>query len=123
MDKKKILIIDDEPIIREACTRVLEDNYDVETADCAIEGIKKLDKTNYDLVLLDIKMPKLDGFEALQLIKNQWPDLKVLIVTGYSTEENAIKAVKEGAFGFLEKPFNPSLLLKVVENALKGIKI
>jgi DNA-binding NtrC family response regulator len=74
----------------------------------------------YDLILIDLKMPNMDGMEVLENIKDIRPDLKVIIITGYSAVETAVKAIKMGAFNYLEKPFTPDSLLEAVKEALSS---
>jgi DNA-binding NtrC family response regulator len=115
---KKILVIDDEPIVRISCKRSLSnEGYEVKLAAGGREGIELLEKEPFDLVLLDLKMPDMDGIEVLQKIKDTWPQTKVIIITGYSTVETAVKTLRLGALNYLEKPFTPDILLKTVEEA------
>ena len=112
----KILVIDDEPIVRTSCERTLApEGYDVTSAASGKEGLEMLEKETFGLVLLDLKMPDMDGIEVLDHIKNKWPDTKVVMVTGYSTVDTAVQALRFGAFNFIEKPFTPDTLLKAVK--------
>jgi two-component system NtrC family sensor kinase len=112
----KILVIDDEPIVRTSCERTLApEGYDVTSAASGKEGLEMLEKETFGLVLLDLKMPDMDGIEVLDNIKNKWPDTKVVMVTGYSTVDTAVQALRFGAFNFIEKPFTPDTLLKAVK--------
>src|SRR5512135_3222545 len=98
MDRGSILIIDDEEIIRESCRRVLEpEGYAVKTADSGGRGLKALAAGDVDLVLTDLKMPDMDGIEVLVKIKENWPDVEVIIITGYQTVDTAVKSIKLGA--------------------------
>lgn len=118
--KKKILVIDDEPIVRISCERTLgPEGYDVTLASSGQEGIDQLEKETFSLVLLDLKMPDIDGIEVLNRIKNSWPDTKVVMVTGYSTVETAVQALRLGAYNFVEKPFTPDILLKAVKEVFE----
>lgn len=118
--KKKILVIDDEPIVRISCERTLKpEGYDVSLASSGQEGIDMLEKDAFSLVLLDLKMPDIDGIEVLNRIKNSWPDTKVVMVTGYSTVETAVQALRLGAYNFVEKPFTPDILLKAVKEVFE----
>lgn len=112
----KILVIDDEPIVRTSCQRTLApEGYDVTLTASGKEGLEMLEKETFGLVLLDLKMPDMDGIEVLDNIKKRWPDTKVVMVTGYSTVDTAVQALRFGAFNFIEKPFTPDTLLKAVK--------
>ncbi len=116
---KKILVIDDEPIIRVSCQRSLSnEGYEVKSASSGKEGIDLLEKEAFNLVLLDIKMPDMDGIEVLKKIKNTWPETKIIMITGYSTVETAVKTLKLGALNYLEKPFTPDTLIETIKEAL-----
>jgi DNA-binding NtrC family response regulator len=116
---KKILVIDDEPIIRVSCQRSLgSEGYEVKSASSGKEGIDLLAKEAFNLVLLDIKMPDMDGIEVLKKIKNTWPETKIIMITGYSTVETAVKTLKLGALNYLEKPFTPDTLVETIKEAL-----
>lgn len=113
---KKILVIDDEAIIRVSCERVLSiDDNEVKAVSSGGEGLALLNKGPCDLVLLDIKMPDMDGIEVLKRIKDTWPETKVIMITGYSTVETAVKTLKLGAFNYIEKPFTPETLVEAVK--------
>lgn len=112
----KILVIDDEPIVRISCERTLApEGYDVTLTASGKEGLEIMEKETFGLVLLDLKMPDMDGIEVLDNIKEKWPDTKVVMVTGYSTVDTAVQALRFGAFNFIEKPFTPDTLLKAVK--------
>ncbi|MBI4697411.1 MAG: response regulator [Nitrospirae bacterium] len=120
---KKILIIDDEPIVRVSCQRTLiGEGYDMKLASSGKEGIQYLEKEAFDLVLLDLKMPDMDGVDVLTKIKATWPETKVIMITGYSTVETAVKTLKLGAFNYLEKPFTPDLLLDTIKDVFESPK-
>ena len=72
----------------------------------------------FDLVLTDLKMPDMDGIEVLRIIKEKWPDTAVIIVTGYQTVDTAVKAIKLGAYDYIEKPFTPDALISAVAEAM-----
>lgn len=116
MDKKKILICDDELGIRESLSLILKDDYDLsfcnngsECLDCLTAGQK------FDLILLDIKMPKMNGLDILKKIKEKSPNQNVIIITGYRSIETASEAVKVGAVDYIVKPFAAKDILKSVE--------
>ncbi len=120
MSKGKILVIDDEDIVRLSCSRTLvPEGYELKMANNGAEGLKLLEEESFDLVLTDLKMPHMDGIEVLANIKGKWPATDVVIVTGYQTVETAVKAIKLGAFDYIEKPFTPDALIATVSNVFK----
>ncbi len=113
---KKILVIDDELIIRTSCERTLSpEGYEVWSAASGKEAIEFLEKESFGAILLDLKMPDMDGIEVLKIIMEKWSDTKVVIITGYSTVETAVQALRLGAFNHIEKPFTPDTLLAAVK--------
>ena len=117
---KKILIIDDEAIVRISCERTLAPEcYEVKSADSGKGGIEILEKENFNLVLLDLKMPDMDGIEVLNKINATWPETKVVMITGYSTVDTAVQALRLGAYNFIEKPFTPDTLLNAVKEVFE----
>ncbi len=122
----KILVIDDEQDIREGCVRVLKriKGCEVSSAPNGTEGLGVLQKEFFPVVLLDLKMPGLDGMEVLQEIKKmEGREILVIIITGFATVETAIEAMKHGAYDFIPKPFDPTQLRIVVERALDKIRL
>ncbi|MDE2112074.1 MAG: sigma-54-dependent Fis family transcriptional regulator [Alphaproteobacteria bacterium] len=116
----KILIIDDERIIIDSCFRILKSHdYQIDTAQDGFEGLQKINENQYDIVILDIMMPKIDGLEVLHRIKEGYPDIDVIMITGLSQIETAVKSMKLGAFDYLPKPFDPDELKLVVGRALE----
>jgi len=119
VSKGKILVIDDEDIVLISCQRILTPKgYDVEISKSGVEGLKLLKDKAFDLALVDIKMPDMDGMEVLVQIKRKWPDTQVIIITGYSTLAAAISAIKLGAYDYIEKPFTPDGLISAVKKAI-----
>lgn len=115
----KILIVDDEKSIRNTLREILEyESYEVEEAADGKEAMSFIQKQKYDLVLLDIKMPKMDGMEVLDKTLEQYPDLPVIMISGHATIESAVEAVKKGAFDFITKPPDLNRLLITIRNAL-----
>ena len=115
----KILIVDDEAAIRRTLREILQfEKYDVDEAADGLEGLVKVKQKSYDVILLDIKMPKMDGMEALERIQELSPDTPVIMISGHGTIETAVEAVKKGAFDFLSKPPDLNRLLITVRNAL-----
>ena len=115
----KLLIIDDERAIRSTLREILEyESYDVDDIDNGIDGLELIKKNNYDLVLCDIKMNKMDGMEVLENAQIIKPDLPFIMISGHGTVETAIEASKKGAFDFVSKPPDLNRLLITVRNAL-----
>jgi len=114
-----ILIIDDERGIRQTLASILEDErYKVLVAEDAVAGINILEDNKVDLVFLDVLLPKLGGLEALEQIHERWPGLGVVMISGHGNIDMAVRAVKGGAFDFLEKPLSLEKILTVCRNAL-----
>ncbi len=121
--KGRVLVIDDEAIVRVSCERVLKpEGFEVVVTSRGDEAIDFLEKEPYDVVLTDLKMPDMDGLEVLKIIKERWPDIQVIIITGYGTISTAVQAIKMGAYEYIEKPFTPQDILEVVEKAIKEKK-
>lgn len=119
--KHKILIVDDEEAIRDSCSQVLRRaGYWVKTAVDALEGLNSITQETFDVVLLDLKLPRLNGLEALPQFKKKQPELPVIIITGYATIESAVEAIKKGAFDYLAKPFSPQELRVIIKKALQA---
>jgi two-component system nitrogen regulation response regulator NtrX len=115
----KILIIDDEPGIRKTLASILEDEqYQVFAAEDAIRGLEILEEDPADLVFLDVLLPRLGGLEALERIREGWPGVEVVVISGHANVDMAVRAVKLGAFDFLEKPLSLDRVLTVCNNAL-----
>ena len=116
----RILIVDDEDIVVRSCVRILGDgDYQVEAVQDSTEALRKIDEGQFDVVILDIMMPKMDGMEVLRRVKEAHPDIDVIMITGLSQIETAVQAMKLGAFDYLPKPFEPDELKLVVARALE----
>jgi len=115
----KILVIDDEKAIRYALKEILEhEKHSVEEAEDGAIGLDKAKKGKFDLVLCDIKMPKMDGLEVLEKLQAHDPDLPVVMISGHGTIDTAVDALKKGAFDFIQKPPDINRILVSVRNAL-----
>src|SRR6201747_33239 len=115
----KILIIDDERAIRSTLREILEyEDYVVEDVDNGIDGLELIEKNDYDLVLCDIKMNRMDGMEVLSEGLAIKPDLPFIMISGHGTVETAVEASKKDAFDFISKPPDLNRLLITVRNAL-----
>lgn len=116
-----ILIIDDEKSIRNSLRDVLEyEGHSIEEAEDGMNGISLVRKNEYDLILCDIKMPKLDGMDFLDMALNHNPDLVIIMISGHGTIETAVDAIKKGAYDYLPKPLDLNRLLVIVRNGLKN---
>ncbi len=116
----RILVIDDEKIIRDGCQKVLvKEGWEVKTASSGAEGLQILQEGPCDLLLLDLKMPGLSGMEVLHRVRELYPQMLVVVITGYATVESAVEAMKAGAYDFISKPFLPDQLRIVVRRALE----
>ena len=114
-----ILIIDDEKAIRKTLTEILSfEGYKIDEAADGEEGLKRFSEKNYDLVLCDIKMPKLDGIEFLERAKMVHPDVPIIMISGHGNIETAVEAVKKGAFDYISKPPDLNRLLITLRNAI-----
>lgn len=115
----RILVVDDEPRIREACKLVLEEcGYEVSLASSGVQAIEGISSEHYDIILLDLMMPEMSGFDALVKIKALDPGTVVIVITGYATLEHSVEAMKKGAFDFIPKPFTPDHLRVTVSKAI-----
>ncbi|MBN1595686.1 response regulator [candidate division FCPU426 bacterium] len=120
----KILVIDDEKGLRDMLHFTLsKEGYDVITAASGMEGIQMASSEMPDIAIIDIKMPKMDGIEVLDKIKEVTPDLEVIMATGYGTMESAIESLRKGALDYIHKPFNLHELLAVILKALENKKL
>src|SRR5258708_1120101 len=115
----EILIIDDEKAIRKTLTEILSfEGYKIDEAADGEEGLKKFKEKTYDLVLCDIKMPKLDGIEFLQKAGEANPDIPIIMISGHGNIETAVEAVKTGAYDYISKPPDLNRLLITIRNAM-----
>lgn len=115
----KILLIDDEASIRQTLKEILEyEKYQVEEVANGADGLKKIENEHYDLVLCDIKMPKMDGMELLNAVYEKGIEIPFIMISAHGTIDNAVEATKKGAFDFISKPPDLNRLLVSVRNAL-----
>ncbi len=114
----KILVIDDERAIRLTLKDILEyENHKVEIAKDGFEGLDMVAKNKYEVILCDIKMPRMDGIEVLEKIHEKYKDIPVIMITGHGTVETAVEALKKGAYDFIEKPLDLNRLLVTLKHA------
>ena len=117
----KILVIEDEAAIRRVLTKILSeesDTYEVEEAEDGLQGIEKIKNEDYDLVLCDIKMPKMDGVEVLEAVKKIKPEVPMVMISGHGDLETAVNTMRLGAYDYISKPPDLNRLLNTVRNAL-----
>jgi len=118
-DKTKILVIDDEEVVRLSHRRILAgERFNVETVLNGIEGLELLEQHPVDVVLLDLRMPGMDGISVLKTIKEKWPEIEVVVITGYPSLETAKEAMQLGAYDYLAKPALPDDIMKVTSGAV-----
>ncbi len=124
LDKGKILIVEDEKSMREVLGILLEgEGYDVTLAAGGIDGISLLNKDIFDMVITDINMPKVNGFEILKKVRETSPDTLVIMITAFGTTESAIEAMQLGAYDYIHKPFKIDEIRLVVKKALEKRKL
>lgn len=117
----KILIIEDEQAIRNVLSNIIREEdstYEVELAENGVEGLEKLSKETYDLVLCDIKMPKMDGIELLDKAIEMQPDITMVMISGHGDIDTAVDCIKKGAFDYISKPPDLNRLLNTIRNGL-----
>jgi len=115
----KILIVDDDKSIRRTLTDILElEKYEVAEASNGLECLVKVKQDKFDVIILDIKMPKLDGMEAIDRLQTLSPDTPIVMISGHGTIDTAVDAVKKGAFDFIQKPMDLNRLLITIRNAM-----
>ena len=116
----RILIIDDDENIRKVLQTILEDEgYQVDTAETAKKGIEKSNESYYNLALIDVRLPDMEGIELLSRLRDTKPKMRKIIVTGYPTLQNAVAAVNRNADAYIMKPFDVEKILKTIEIQLK----
>ncbi len=122
MEKEvNILVIDDEAVIRDGCTKILtKAGWCVETAEDGISGIELIKQHGYDILLLDLMMPGMNGLEVIQEVNKITSDIYIIVITGYATIETAVEAMKRGAYDYIPKPFTPDQLRVVVKKVLNN---
>ena len=118
--RTSILIVDDETVVRDSLGKWFEEEgYSVETATTARDALLKLPTQRWDVALVDIKMPGMDGLELQRKIREVDPEILVIIMTGYASVETAVQALKDGAYDYITKPFDPDDLAHLVRKALE----
>jgi PAS domain S-box-containing protein len=124
MDEINILVVDDENIIREGSERILtKEGWKATTAENGAQGLELIKNNDFRILLLDLMMPGISGMEVLKTVRETHPGLLVIVITGYATIENAVDAMKNGAYDFIPKPFTPDQLRIVVRRALDKLNL
>jgi len=119
----KILVVDDEPVVLNSCRKVLEeDGFDVRLVPSADKALKVIKDEGFDLLLVDVKMPKHDGIYLMQKVKEQWPDIPIIAMSGYPTPDTITDGAKMGAVAFIAKPFTPDELIKELRQVIQKEK-
>ncbi|MCR9154972.1 MAG: response regulator transcription factor [Croceimicrobium sp.] len=122
-DKAKILIVDDEPLIRDALAfKLTKDGYEVDTAEDGEKAIQKIESEEYHIIISDIMMPFISGFELVKILKERGTDAPVLMLTSLNSETAVLKAFDLGADDFMTKPFSPNELSVRIKKLLKNSK-
>jgi DNA-binding NtrC family response regulator len=122
--KISILIVDDEESVRDSLYNwFIEDDYQVQCAEDANQALSVLENENFDIILADIKMPGMDGMEMLRRIKSIRQDAIIIIMTAFATVDTAVQALKDGAFDYVTKPFDPDDLSHLIRNAARQITL
>jgi CheY-like chemotaxis protein len=118
-EELRVLIVDDEIAVCNSCMKTLSrEGYAVDYSLSGEEALNKIAIGNYDLVITDLKMPKVDGMQLLRTVKGRWPEVNVIMITGYGTIRSAVEAMKLGAFDYVSKPFTSEELAGVAARAL-----
>ena len=116
----RVLVVDDEAIVCESCARILqEEGYEVECTLSGKEAFEKMRANPFDVVITDLKMPGVDGMDVLKTLHKDYPDAVIIMITGFSTVETAVEAMKLGAFDYIPKPFTPDEVSIVVKKAIE----
>ncbi|MGB9684444.1 MAG: response regulator [Candidatus Bathyarchaeales archaeon] len=120
VENARILVVDDDENIRKVLTMILEDEgYTVDTAETAKKAIEKTRKNFYNLALIDIRLPDMEGIELLTKMRDTTPKMRKIIITGYPTLQNAIEAVNRGADAYILKPFDVNKVLATIKEQLR----
>jgi len=120
MNTMKILVVDDEDIVLESCQAVFElEGFEVMLVPSADEALKTMKNDNFALLLIDVKMPKHDGIYLMEKVRKQWPNIPIIVMSGYYTKETIKEAFKMGAAKFIAKPFEPDELVKTVRQIIE----
>jgi CheY-like chemotaxis protein len=120
LKNERVLIVDDEGNIRLTLSRSLESlGMEIQTAVNGEEALEKLQEDEFELLLLDLKMPGIDGMEVLHQVQERWPKTRVIVITAHGSIDSAVEAMKLGAVDFIQKPFSPSEIRELVTKVLR----
>jgi len=119
-NKKSVLVVDDEEIIRNFLSEVLGDKYDVSLASDGDEAIEQIKKRRFDLIITDLKMPRVPGEEVVRFAQQRDPTSKVIVISGFSSLYTVSQSINNGACAFLSKPFSIKELIQTVTDAVNG---
>lgn len=120
-EPSKVLVVDDDEVVRLSYQRSLQAancNVEVEAALCGEDALEALECKRFDVVLLDLRMPGMDGMSVLKAIKHAWPTSGVIVITGYPTVESAKEAMRLGAYDYLAKPVSPAEIINAANSAI-----
>lgn len=119
-EKKTVLVVDDEEVIREFLTEVLDEDFVVQQACDGDEAIELLKKTHFDLIITDLKMPRVSGEEVVKFACEKDPSAKVVVISGYSSLYTVSQSVQNGASAFISKPFTIAQLKQAISECMEG---
>jgi DNA-binding NtrC family response regulator len=116
----RILVVDDDVIVIKSCRRILEaEGFEVTTVPSADDALEKMKMYDFDLLVMDVKMPKHDGIFLMREIKKNWPDIPIIVMSGYPTPETIADVLKLGATQFIPKPFKPDEFMKSIKQVIQ----
>jgi DNA-binding NtrC family response regulator len=116
----KTLIVDDDPIVLDSCKRVLEaEGFEVCLVPSADQALEVMKNNTFDILLIDVKMPERDGMYLMRAVKKQWPEVPIVVMSGYPTPETIAEGLQSGAEEFIAKPFTPDEFLEIVRQVLQ----
>lgn len=118
MKRAQVLVVDDKESYHSMFRRILPDDIGMTSALDGMQAIELMEHESFDVVIVDVRMPKLGGIDLLERIKQRWPEVDVIVMTAYGTIPNAVRAMKLGAVDYLTKPFEPDEAMKVIERTL-----
>ncbi|MGB7573056.1 MAG: response regulator [Thermodesulfobacteriota bacterium] len=116
----RILVVDDDVIVIKSCRRILEaEGFEVTTVPSADDALEKIKMYDFDLLVMDVKMPKHDGIFLMREIKKNWPDIPIIVMSGYPTPETIADVLNLGATQFIPKPFKPDEFMKSIKQVIQ----
>ncbi|MBU2647321.1 response regulator [bacterium] len=124
MTQGNILLVDDEErFLQTTCKLLKKKGYSVSTADCGTDALDKLSRTQIEVVVLDVKMPGMDGLQVLKIIKQEYPLVEVIMLTGHATVESALEGLESGASDYIMKPADLNELTAKIDDALEKYQL